>query len=117
AVQRRKFKPGQFEGGEHDAALRPRPRVAIACNAPDLGVLEDRNVKDDGFLDLIVEPEERLDLLHVWASFPPFPAASDVTARIGVSAAVGSGALSRQAASGMKDGAAQGARAIPTRVQ
>src|SRR5205809_556744 len=49
----------------HHRALGPGPRVAVARHASDLRVLEDRHVEVHRLFGVVVEPQERHDLLHV----------------------------------------------------
>src|SRR5205823_1291492 len=49
----------ELEAHAHGLAVRPRRDL------DDLGILEDRDVEPHGLLGLVVEPQERGDLLHV----------------------------------------------------
>ena len=65
AVQRRELLALQLKAHDHDRAFWSRPRIAIAADTENLGILEDRRVELRRRFGVVVEPEERRDFLHV----------------------------------------------------
>src|SRR5450759_696712 len=64
AVERLELEAVKNEGHPHRGAGRLRGALAIAREAEDAGVGEDRYVELGGLLGLVVEPQERADRLH-----------------------------------------------------
>src|SRR6266508_7047817 len=65
AVERHEFLSGEPECRRHERSLGAGPRVPVTRGVQDLRILEDRGVEVDRFFGLIVERQERGDLLHV----------------------------------------------------
>src|SRR5439155_24679147 len=62
------FLRSELEVGAHEAFLRARAGVAVAARAQDPRVLDDGGVALPRFFGLVLEREERRDVLH---SNPP----------------------------------------------
>src|SRR5262249_12687650 len=77
AVEGDELLPLQLEGHRHDRPRLARPGLAVAGDLGDLRasgggarlVREHRDVEVRGLLRLVVEPQERRDLLHGGSSF------------------------------------------------
>src|SRR5215470_11331280 len=68
-IERREFLSFKGELHDHHAPLRPWTSLAITLDGVDPRVLENGDIKVCGFFSLIVEPQERGDLLHRIFSF------------------------------------------------
>src|ERR1700730_12142454 len=65
AVQCRKLLSIEHERHDHHRTLPARPRLSVTRHVHDLRVLENGDIELGGLLGLAVEPQERMDRLHL----------------------------------------------------